>query len=254
MREMRTPDRLRGGATRAIALAAFAAAVAFGPVSTAWAQRQSGIQLTPDSGRYLISKDVGTDRWAISYNLDDHTVTGNVFPTNGGPPQFVWCSTVSVDQAPNPADAQYNLSCEFAQPCAAAPCSNTAWMIGPPVPVTVAGSFLLPPDTLSTLAGNVQPIYNASCATSLACHNGANSAGGVNLAAGAAHAATFLVSSTEVPAKFYVAPFMPDPSYVVNKVQGTDIVGLRMPLGGAPLPQIQIDVIRRWILEGAANN
>ena len=251
MREMRTPDRLRGGATRAIALAAFAAAVAFGPVSTAWAQRQSGIQLTPDSGRYLISKDVGTDRWAISYNLDDHTVTGNVFPTNGGPPQFVWCSTVSVDQAPNPADAQYNLSCEFAQPCAAAPCSDAAWKLGAPVPVTVAGSFLLPPATLSTLAGNVQPIFTASCSNSDACHADNRIP---DLQAGRSWAATFDVVATQNPAKFFVAPFDQAQSYLLDKVLGIQSSGGRMPQGAPPLTEAQISAIRNWILEGAANN
>ena len=41
----------------------------------AFAQRSSGIQLTPDSGRYLINKDVGTERWSISFNVGDGTVT-----------------------------------------------------------------------------------------------------------------------------------------------------------------------------------
>jgi hypothetical protein len=55
------------------------------------AQAQRAIQVTPDQKRILISKDVGSQRWAITYNLDDHTATGNVFFAGGGDPQFVWC-------------------------------------------------------------------------------------------------------------------------------------------------------------------
>ncbi|MEY4949181.1 MAG: hypothetical protein RL698_1392, partial [Pseudomonadota bacterium] len=51
--------------------------------------RESGIQLAPESDRYFISKDVGQERWAITYNLDDKTVTGNVFPLDGGAPTFL---------------------------------------------------------------------------------------------------------------------------------------------------------------------
>ena len=92
----------------------------------------------------------------LKTNLDDKTVTGNVFSTSGAPPQFVWCTTTSVDQAPDPGAAQYHLSCQFAAPCSAAPCTPAQWELSAPVPVTVPGSFLLPPQTRATLAGNVQ--------------------------------------------------------------------------------------------------
>ena len=52
--------------------------------TTANAQRQSGTQMTPDSARYLISKDVGNERWAISYDLDDDTVAGGTGEGGGG--------------------------------------------------------------------------------------------------------------------------------------------------------------------------
>jgi hypothetical protein len=53
--------------------------------------RGSGIQVTPDEARILISKDVDGARWSISQNLDDGTVTGNVFFPEGGDPLFLFC-------------------------------------------------------------------------------------------------------------------------------------------------------------------
>ena len=232
-------------------VAVLAAAVVACVATSAHAQRQSGINLTPDSARYLISKDVGSDRWAITYNLDDRTVTGNVFSTAGSAPQFVWCTTTSVDQASDPAAAQYNLRCQFSGPCAAAPCNSSQWQEGAAVDVTVPGSFLLPPETRSTLAGNVQPIYNASCANSDACH-AANRA--PDLLPGRSWAATFDVPSIENPAKVFVAPFSADGSYLLDKILGIQSNGARMPLGATPLDAAQTDAIRNWILEGAANN
>jgi hypothetical protein len=235
-----------------LSFAAVLAAALLACVATpAHAQRQSGIELTPDSARYLISKDVGSDRWAITYNLEDKTVTGNVFSTSGAPPQFVWCSTTSVDQAADPAAAQYNLSCQFAAPCSAAPCTPGQWELSAPVPVTVPGSFLLPPQTRATLAGNVQPIFNASCANSDACH-AANRA--PDLLPGRSWAATFDVTSIENPGKVFVAPFDGDASYLLDKILGIQSNGARMPLGATPLDATQTEAIRAWILEGAANN
>jgi len=227
-----------------------AAVVAFGALP-ADAQRQSGIQLSIDSARYLISKDVGSDRWAITYNLDDDTVTGNVFSTAGSAPQFVWCRTTSVQQAANPAEAQYSLRCQFSGPCREAPCSATQWEQSVPVDVTVPGSFLMPPATRATLAGNVQPILSASCANSDACHADNRAP---DLLPGRTWDATFEVPAIQDPAKFFVTPFNADGSYLLDKILGIQSSGGRMPLGAAPLSAEQTDLIRSWILEGAANN
>ena len=231
--------------------AVLAAIVATCTASAAHAQRESGINLTPDSARYLISKDVGSDRWAITYNLDDRTVTGNVFSTAGSAPQFVWCTTTSVRQAADPAESQYDLRCQFAGPCAEAPCSASQWEQSAPVDVTVPGSFLLPPDTRATLAGNVQPIFTASCSNSDACHADNRIP---DLQAGRSWAATFDVVATQNPAKFFVAPFDQAQSYLLDKVLGIQSSGGRMPQGAPPLTEVQISAIRNWILEGAANN
>jgi hypothetical protein len=117
--------------------------------------------------------------------------------------------------------------------------------------VTVQGSFLLPRNTRSTLAGNVQPIFSASCANSDACH-AANRA--PDLLPGRSWNATFEVPAIQDPESFFVAPFNADGSYLLDKILGIQSSGARMPLGGTPLNAEQTDLIRNWILEGAANN
>lgn len=44
----------------------------------------------------------------------------------------------------------------------------------------------------------------------------------------------------------------PDNSYLIQKLEGTASDGGQMPLGGPPLDQATIDVIRQWISDGAA--
>lgn len=232
---------------------AVAAAVALATaLGAAEARAQgSGIQLTPDSGRYLISKDVGNERWAISFNLDDRTVTGNVFKTDGSPPSFIWCEITDVATAPDPADTQYTLDCFGADACEQAPCSADDWtLIASGLPI--GGDFLLPDGTQSTLSGNVQPIFTQSCAISLSCHLPGGAAG-LDLTEGMARAATVRVPAPQKPEKSLVEPFQPEASYLYDKVTGMG-VSTQMPLGGPPLPADQMEAIRAWILEGAANN
>jgi len=66
------------------------------------------------------------------------------------------------------------------------------------------------------------------------------------------------VNSGEVPALKRVRPFRPDSSYLVHKIQNTQATvggsGSRMPLGGTPLTNTTINIIRNWILQGALNN
>ncbi|MEW6271858.1 MAG: hypothetical protein AB1689_21455 [Thermodesulfobacteriota bacterium] len=237
---------------RIAAAAALLTAFLLALPTTARAQRESGIQLSPQSNRYFISKDVGQERWAITYNLDDKTVTGNVFPLDGGAPTFLTCDITRVEQAPNPADAQYFLSCRAAAPCASAPCTADQW--SPPIEVPpIKGSFLLPTDTRATYAGNVQPIYNVSCATSAVCHG--NGAQYVVLSAATSYENTFLVESNGVNGMQgpFIVPFDPAGSFLFRKLDGTG-AGEIMPYNGSPLPPDQIEAIRNWILEGAAEN
>ena len=84
-----------------------------------------------------------------------------------------------------------------------------------------------------------------------ACHLGAAAPRGLRLDAANSYALLVNVASVEVPALQRVTPGNPDMSYLVQKIEGTAAVGARMPLGGAPLPQDRIDLIRRWIAAGA---
>ncbi len=108
------------------------------------------------------------------------------------------------------------------------------------------------------LSTDVQPILTANCALS-GCHVGANPPEGMNLSQGMMFSNTVNVRSRQ-SAMDRVEPSQPDFSYLVHKLQGTQLdpgVGgqfNRMPRNADPLPQSQIDIIRLWITEGAKNN
>ena len=77
----------------------------------------------------------------------------------------------------------------------------------------------------------------------------------MNLSAGRAHDNLVNVRSNERPELFRVEPGAPDRSYLVHKIEGrSSIVEERMPLGGEPLSQNEIDAIRTWIENGASEN
>jgi hypothetical protein len=84
-----------------------------------------------------------------------------------------------------------------------------------------------------------------------ACHIGANAPQGLRLDAANSFALLVNVSSNEVPGTLRVNPGSPDASYIVQKLQGTNAVGARMPFGGPYLSQAQIDLVRGWIAAGA---
>jgi hypothetical protein len=85
-----------------------------------------------------------------------------------------------------------------------------------------------------------------------ACHVGANAPQGLRLDAANSYAMLVNVASAEVPGTLRVNPGNPDASYIVQKIQGTAAVGVRMPANGPPyLSQDRIDLVRRWISAGA---
>lgn len=214
------------------------------------ARAEAQIQLTPDSGRYLIQRTVGAEEWAISYNFDDGTLTGNVFKTNGDPPSFIWCEFVNINYAENPSDNQYFLDCFGADACVAAPCEQTAWVpIGTNIPLPA--SFVLPPDTKSTFTGNVNPIFTSSCALG-GCHDSGTSSAGLDLSPGAAYDNIVATMSTQMVMLDRVAPFDENASYLLSKLTGGGS-GSIMPIGGM-LSDQQIEWVRDWIIEGAVRN
>ena len=97
---------------------ALARAVALDRATGGTDARGSGIQLTPDEKRTLISKEVAGARWAITRNADDGTVTGNVYFPEGGDPLFLFCEETGT------TDDEVTLSCSGAEGCVAAPCGG----------------------------------------------------------------------------------------------------------------------------------
>jgi hypothetical protein len=87
------------------------------------------------------------------------------------------------------------------------------------------------------------------------CHAGPTPAGRLNLS-GDVYAALVNKPSSFKPGAILVVPGDPENSYLYQKLVGTSgIVGLRMPRNGPPyLTDGQIEVIERWIEEGAKNN
>ena len=104
----------------------------------------SGVQVSPDAKRVLVSKDVGNERWSITQN-DDGTVTGNVFALDGGQPSFVWCEPtddgfdfgdfwddfiddlIGDDDDDDGNDDQLRYDCYGANACGASPCDEDEW-------------------------------------------------------------------------------------------------------------------------------
>jgi hypothetical protein len=107
-------------------------------VAPAVAGAQSGVQWTRDRAATLVSKDVGSERWAITYRLDDGHVTGNVFRTDGGPASFIDCDRTSV------TDTDATFDCYGADACEAAPCPESQYTLirsGISLPI----AFFFPP-------------------------------------------------------------------------------------------------------------
>ncbi|MEI8358687.1 MAG: hypothetical protein WCH13_09390, partial [Deltaproteobacteria bacterium] len=112
---------------RACALA-FLAVLAAAPNASA---RESGFQ---SEGAYaLVSKDINGARWAMTYDTQSEVITGNVFPTDGGPPKFVVCDVLSVD-----AQGALAAACSGADACISCPCSAGWAGLGT---VNLPGSF-----------------------------------------------------------------------------------------------------------------
>jgi hypothetical protein len=118
-------------------------------------------------------------------------------------------------------------------------CSNSNDPVTPPGPTVV-------PDSVS-FSKHVQPIYTSRCAIS-GCHVAPDPRAGLNLTKGVAYANT-----VNVPAVQYtgvrVLPNDPANSILYLLVQD----GL-MPARGDRLSSIEVQIIKKWIEQGALNN
>jgi hypothetical protein len=107
-----------------------------------------------------------------------------------------------------------------------------------------------------TFAEVQQQVFNPNC-LSAGCHNAGDSAGELVLAGAAARANLVGVGAANDNASaaglVRVVPFDPDASFLLSKIVGPPAnQGNRMPIGAAPLSADDIDLVRRWIANGAA--
>jgi hypothetical protein len=112
-----------------------------------------GYQETPDGLHALVSKDVGNERWAITLNRDDRTVTGNVFFPEGGDPAFVSCNQA--------LGSPTSFECFGAGPCVTQGCQNQYTPLGP---VNLPADFFGP-----TTCGNGRVEGHERCEAGEAC-------------------------------------------------------------------------------------
>jgi hypothetical protein len=108
----------------------------------------------------------------------------------------------------------------------------------------------VPPPTGPTLASIQANVFTPSCAVA-GCHGGAAAQRGLRLDPGYSAASLINVSSPVDSSLVRVVPGQPDASFLVQKLEGTQTLGDRMPQGGPYLPQSLVDDIRLWIANGA---
>jgi len=104
----------------------------------------------------------------------------------------------------------------------------------------------------SVLLANFQSIQdNVFTPRCIGCHIGASAPLGLRLDDANSFGLLVDATSAQSPPLLRVEPGDPDNSYLIQKLEGTAGMGGQMPLGGTPLPQADIDVIRQWITDGA---
>ena len=101
--------------------------------------------------------------------------------------------------------------------------------------------------TLDSIQTNV---FNVNCAVP-GCHGGTGAQQGLRLDPGFSAGNLINVHSSQDPNLIRVIPGDPDGSFLIQKLDGTQTVGSRMPDGGPYLTTATINVIRQWIQDGA---
>jgi len=119
-------------------------------------------------------------------------------------------------------------------------------------PVAGGGGSPPPPaqGIAPTLASIQSNVFSVNCAVP-GCHGGAGAQQGLRLDPGFSYGNLIDVASPRDANLIRVTPFNPDGSFIIQKLEGTQTLGDRMPQGGPFLPQSTIDVIRQWIANGA---
>lgn len=103
-----------------------------------------------------------------------------------------------------------------------------------------------------SFAQQVQPIFNAECT---GCHRSIAPSGGLPLVAGASYAALVNVAAVGCSdGRRRVKPGDANASLLYQKMAGSGFCsGGVMPLSGV-LPAQTVDIVRRWVCQGAPNN
>lgn len=109
----------------------------------------------------------------------------------------------------------------------------------------------IPPEGSVSFASDVQPVFDANCATS-GCHTAGHSTG-LDLTKGNSYENLVNVESKNFSPLKLVGPKKPDDSVLYLKITGDSATGSRMPPGGT-LSDATVAIIRTWISEGAENN
>ena len=108
-----------------------------------------------------------------------------------------------------------------------------------------------PPGALvPTLASIQDNVFSVSCAVP-GCHGGVSAQQGLRLDLGFSAGNLINVPSPRDPNLIRVVPGDPDASFLIQKLDGTQTLGDRMPDGGPYLTTATINVIRQWIQDGA---
>lgn len=110
--------------------------------------RGSGLQITPDGRRTLVTKTIGGERWSIvlrhSHFLEDR-LAGNVFRDDGGPPSFVTCMHLADSREEDEYARTSFFMCWGAGACTGPDCpAEDAWSLVAS-DVGVPKAFFLPP-------------------------------------------------------------------------------------------------------------
>jgi hypothetical protein len=103
-----------------------------------------------------------------------------------------------------------------------------------------------------SFATDIQEIFDRKGCTASGCHGNAQQ-GGLDLRAAAAFDQLVGVTASAEPIQ-RVIPGNPQGSYLVIRVEGRQVVGSRMPLGGTPLDNVDLTNLRNWIQQGAPDN
>ena len=114
-------------------------------------------------------------------------------------------------------------------------------------PLASGGGPVVLQPTLASIQANV---FSPSCAIP-GCHGGGSVQQGLRLDPGFSATNLINVVSPRDANLIRVVPGNPNASFIIQKLEGTQTLGDRMPQFGPYLSQPTIDVIRQWIQLGA---